>query len=317
MLRRFPLRRARLGLSAQAFSQEVIARPTLACTPATASSKSSALARSISTFPTLRHTDTQPKSIELDKYRHFDPAPALDSAGRIPSAPYDIAPLACSAPSYPKGHLIIHPYTQARPQETWPAALDAICPFFVELSSRTKSQLAGWGLSFSDGDPRATASKPKTFPDWDPQTPKVARPAKDDPTEAEEFLIYVYQGNGKHAVAGPYSVRTLPTDLTPAIDRALQAAPVPSARYPKKTEEAHLYVCTHGARDCRCGVVGEELKEKMREEVRRHEVRVLGQGSKKVKVFGVSHIGGHKWAANALVYPHGDWYGNLRLTDSP
>ena len=28
-------------------------------------------------------------------------------------------------------------------------------------------------------------------------------------------------------------------------------------------------------------------------------------------------MGGHKFAACALVYPHGDWYGNLRVSDAP
>lgn len=101
------------------------------------------------------------------------------------------------------------------------------------------------------------------------------------------------------------------------LERALARAPIPSAKYPKKAEEGHVYICTHGSRDCRCGVVGEQLKETMREEMRKHEVRVLGEGSKRIHIYGVSHVGGHKWAANALVYPHGDWYGNLRLSDAP
>lgn len=294
-------------------------------------SASHALAPALQQRPQVRHqrrslsstrcafapSSSSARTISIDKYQHFDSKPALDSAGRIPIAPYDAAPLACSAPSYPKGHLIIHPYSQPRPQETWPAAIESVCPLLVEIGNRTKQQLSGWGVAFSDGDPKLTAQKEARFPRWDVTTSKVARPVAGDASEEEEFLIRIYQGNGTHATIGPYSARTLPADLTPTIEKAIQLAPIPSARYPKTTEESHIYVCTHGSRDCRCGVVGTELRDKLREEVRTHEVRTLGEGSKKVKVFGISHVGGHKWAANALLYPAGDWYGNLRVSDSP
>lgn len=31
-----------------------------------------------------------------------------------------------------------------------------------------------------------------------------------------------------------------------------------------------------------------------------------------VHLWECSHIGGHKYAGNIIVYPEGDWYGNLR-----
>lgn len=276
------------------------------------------------------HTTSFSSSVPIDKYKHFDAKPALDASGCIPVLPYDLSPLACSAPIYPKGHLIVHPYTQARPESTWPSSVESVCPLLVELNQRKAGELNGWGVSFSEGDPQATRSKPLRFPAWDPSMPKVVRPNKGDETEVEEFLIYAYEGNGKYAVLGPYSLSSLPPTSSEKflenITSALASAPSPSARYPKKEEESHIYVCSHGSRDCRCGVVGGELKDSLGREARTQELRSIGAGgggsssagwSKKIKVFAVSHIGGHKFAANALVYPHGDWYGNLRLSDTP
>jgi len=67
----------------------------------------------------------------------------------------------------------------------------------------------------------------------------------------------------------------------------------------------HLYVCTHGQRDCRCRDTGGAVYEAL---VRGVESRGL---SDKVKVGGVAHVGGHKFAANVLVFPWGEWLGNV------
>lgn len=291
--------------------------------------------RHLSTTPRLLNDKSATSSPLARKYNTglYDPLPALDPSGRIPSSPYDQSPLALSAPEYPKGHIIVHPYTQPRPQSTWPASIDAVCPIYVELGKRTKKELEGWGLSFSEGDRRATEAYNKQergkemelrFPEWDPLTPKVARPPPGDVSEDEEFLLHLYPGNGRHAVVGPYSLRTLPKDLSTAIDSSIASSPLPSARYSKPgTEEAHIYICTHGSRDCRCGVAGNELLLSLQAAVRNHALTTLQQSSpgspppKRVRIFPISHIGGHKYAANALVYPHGDWYGNLRESDTP
>ncbi|KAI3484822.1 hypothetical protein L1887_51876 [Cichorium endivia] len=102
------------------------------------------------------------------------------------------------------------------------------------------------------------------------------------------------------------------------IDDALAAAQPQTGRA-KPDDETHVYVCTHGARDCRCGVAGTAVLQALKDEVRAHQAAAIKAGKqtpKNVRVYPVSHVGGHAWAANALVYPHGDWYGNLRTTDS-
>ena len=69
----------------------------------------------------------------------------------------------------------------------------------------------------------------------------------------------------------------------------------------KDSKTLHLYVCTHGARDCRCGNTGGAVYEALRIEVAKRGL------TDQVLVGSVGHVGGHKYAANILVYPHGDW----------
>ena len=51
--------------------------------------------------------------------------------------------------------------------------------------------------------------------------------------------------------------------------------------------DVHLYVCTHGARDCRCGDKGGLVVSALRDEVQKRNL-------KQVMVGEVGHVGGHK-----------------------
>lgn len=59
---------------------------------------------------------------------------------------------------------------------------------------------------------------------------------------------------------------------------------------------SHVFVCAHGSRDRRCGVCGPVLIEKLKEEI---ESRGL---KNQVFVNACSHIGGHKYAGNVIIY---------------
>ncbi|KAG0008559.1 hypothetical protein BGZ81_004002, partial [Podila clonocystis] len=75
-------------------------------------------------------------------------------------------------------------------------------------------------------------------------------------------------------------------------------------------EPSAVLVCVHGSRDCRCGDQGGELYTILRDMV------TMTGLSQSIKVYGVSHIGGHKYAPNTIMYPSGDWHGNLSVLDS-
>ncbi|GAV68562.1 Suc_Fer-like domain-containing protein [Cephalotus follicularis] len=81
---------------------------------------------------------------------------------------------------------------------------------------------------------------------------------------------------------------------------------------------SHVFVCAHGSRDKRCGVCGPALMEKLEEEI---ELRGLKD---QVFVSPCSHIGGHKYAGNLIIYGPGSegkvvghWYGYVTPNDVP
>lgn len=241
----------------------------------------------------------------------FDPAPALDSHGRVPTAPYTSDPLCGTAPEY-KTHLFVWPAETSRPPSTWPASIASVSPLMAELLARRSGSLAGYGVTFAQG----TGLLRSPWTPWDPNTLPAMRMPPGHASEDEQFWLYAYRAGLMARYPTPVSARTLPDGQTLAaeFDRLLDEP----AAY--KTDETHIYVCVHGTVDCRCGVVGNDLIAALKAQARKHEADCAAQGtrpSRRVHVIPVSHVGGHKWAANALVYPHGDWYGNLRVSDAP
>eukprot|EP00013_Stygamoeba_regulata_P015045 CAMPEP_0177681822 /NCGR_PEP_ID=MMETSP0447-20121125/30928_1 /TAXON_ID=0 /ORGANISM="Stygamoeba regulata, Strain BSH-02190019" /LENGTH=312 /DNA_ID=CAMNT_0019191279 /DNA_START=161 /DNA_END=1096 /DNA_ORIENTATION=- len=72
-----------------------------------------------------------------------------------------------------------------------------------------------------------------------------------------------------------------------------------------------VLVCTHGARDKRCGRIGPQVKSKLQE-----LLAAKGLTEQDVVVRGSSHLGGHKYAGVMVVYPEGDWYGYVTSRDA-
>ena len=58
-------------------------------------------------------------------------------------------------------------------------------------------------------------------------------------------------------------------------------------------DTVYLYVCTHGAKDCRCGDWGGQVADALRTEVWKRGLEDAGLG-KRVVVSEVGHVGGHK-----------------------
>lgn len=62
---------------------------------------------------------------------------------------------------------------------------------------------------------------------------------------------------------------------------------------PGTSDETHLYVCTHGARDCRCGEHGSRLVQALRAEIDKLNASDHPHAGR-VKIAECSHVGGHQ-----------------------
>ncbi|KAJ7535357.1 hypothetical protein O6H91_12G037500 [Diphasiastrum complanatum] len=84
---------------------------------------------------------------------------------------------------------------------------------------------------------------------------------------------------------------------------------------PEHLTGSHIFVCAHANRDARCGYCGPLLIEKFKEEITKHSL------DNEVFVRACSHVGGHKYAGNIIIYSPqggaiaGHWYGYVTPND--
>ena len=180
-----------------------------------------------------------------------DTTPALDYRHQIPASPYDASPLAGTV-SRSDAHLILHPAQYARPPTTWPSHVESASALLSELASRTKphGSLDGFRVNLSSGDDDALP----TADAWDPRRSAASRWPPNHHQEDEQYWMYAYAMPGRLVKwPEPVSLRTLPSGAE--LRASLQAL----WRKAEDQHETHIYVCTHGMRDCRCGVAGPAL----------------------------------------------------------
>jgi len=60
------------------------------------------------------------------------------------------------------------------------------------------------------------------------------------------------------------------------------------------SEDMHIYVCTHGARDCRCGDRGVQVYKALLEATKAEQMANPTGPANRIKIGEVGHVGGHK-----------------------
>ncbi|KAF7303840.1 Altered inheritance of mitochondria protein 32 [Mycena indigotica] len=113
---------------------------------------------------------------------------------------------------------------------------------------------------------------------------------------------------------GVLHLPTLTSENVSDIAEQLQRHATVPGKYPQDGK-LHIYVCTHAARDCRCGDTGGVVFRALCEELDARKRVDPGGTANRVVLGEVAHVGGHQFAANVLVFPHGEWFGRLTPND--
>ena len=96
------------------------------------------------------------------------------------------------------------------------------------------------------------------------------------------------------ALGGRLQLKNLVLEDVDSVDAVLRehAQGLPQSR-PHEDTEIHLYVCTHGQRDCRCGDMGGKVVSALKK-----EVKDRGASADRVRIREVGHVGGHQCVLN-------------------
>jgi len=99
---------------------------------------------------------------------------------------------------------------------------------------------------------------------------------------------------------------------------ANKAFPTDATLVKEPLDGAQIFICCHTNKDTRCGVCGPRIYKEFAEQI--PQTRFKDQP---VSIRRVTHIGGHKFAGNVIIYQYsagnqkvfGDWYGYVDLKD--
>lgn len=121
-------------------------------------------------------------------------------------------------------------------------------------------------------------------PDWEVH-PEYAGLGGDG--EAEAYNLTAFSWRGGHIEIPNVSHQALDS-VADLLERHAQGNAHSSALPVAEKDKLHLFVCTHGQRDCRCGDTGGGVANALREEVQKRGL------TKDIVVGEVAHVGGHK-----------------------
>jgi hypothetical protein len=124
----------------------------------------------------------------------------------------------------------------------------------------------------------------------------------------EQYAITTFTKGKSSSQPEVRHIASWPTDSNEASHNATLLTH--EASHKNASESKYILVCTHGSRDCRCGDTGGAVVRALREARARRQAESVGEAQTQwsnIKIMEVSHVGGHKYAANVLVYPNGDW----------
>lgn len=189
------------------------------------------------------------------------------------------------------------------PPASWPSHAELMCPLFGSVQFALKSHKIGMNVVY-DGHGNATDLRGVT-----------SLPAE---------LVFP---DGRVYKWTQFSEATLDEASFLDATRYVASLPGPGIAGLGVRATQRIMVCTHGARDCRCSERGTPLVHSLRTAIASNSNSNATADSKSdtaadaaeladLEIVEIAHVGGHKWAANALLYPSLDMFSNLSADDA-
>ncbi|OXG18590.1 hypothetical protein C366_02695 [Cryptococcus neoformans Tu401-1] len=234
-------------------------------------------------------------STSLPRPRAPIPIPNAPSAPPLPLP--DAYPLELPRAISPTRALLL--LSTPSPPTDWPSHLEMHSPLLAATSAKLKARGIGVNVVYDPAAPYGS----------------LGFQGKKEGEEEEKFMGRLFWPNGRKIEWDIFNLETLNSD---GLEKAINYTPVlshssglPELLPASETPQKEILVCTHGSRDCRCADRGGPLVLALRKEVSRRGLQ------SQVKIGEVAHVGGHKYAANAILLPTMDMLSNLSTEHAP
>ncbi|KAG0199565.1 hypothetical protein BGX28_007218 [Mortierella sp. GBA30] len=232
------------------------------------------------------------------------------SSSTATTASEDDEPIQGTTPAYAR-HLLI---CSGTPAKEWAKKPELSDPYHNLLMSEVRGQEVK--VNWVEDPSLETQTEQETLPSKGPRHDLILFP------DNIKFLGIRYEAFrdlarylAQHPVGTLRStIEKMIADKSSCSSNSIKTELVPGSGEPITIElvrePSAVLVCVHGSRDCRCGDQGGDLYKILND-----MVQATGL-TNSVKIYGVSHIGGHKFAPNTIMYPSGDWHGRISVLDS-
>ncbi|EGC34571.1 hypothetical protein DICPUDRAFT_55714 [Dictyostelium purpureum] len=168
------------------------------------------------------------------------------------------------------------------PSEEWPSKLYTATPYLEQFAAVFKN----------NGE--------------NPKSPFVINGTDIAPTQKDTLDIIIFPEMVKLVNITPEQMEQV---LKYFLDHDTIDSDFPSSVQLESIKGKYIFVCTHKQKDERCGYCGPILVDQLKEEIKNKGLE------NDIQVFGTSHVGGHKYAGNLLIFPPGNWYGYVTPQD--
>ena len=263
-------------------------------------------------FRTLTSTARQTKS----RYEIIPKCPPSTCAcAPMPKLNIDrTRPIANTVPPYTE-HIVI-----PTGQHDWPSRIEDSdrTTDWGQLTSYLKREFGPKGSAYDPENP-VLISTSSFSPDPDISSTSKRHLPPSNPETSSLLLFPSFQHHQSLSLS-PSSLRNLPTTIRSSLSEAPQPIISPNI---SSIRTPTILICSHNSRDTRCGTLGPILQAEFVTQLSRLGITAntglfRAEGPDVVNVGCISHVGGHAWAGNVIIYlpvadntAAGIWYGRV------
>lgn len=145
-----------------------------------------------------------------------------------------------------------------------------------------------------------------------PSFKHVTIPAPEDSKEYASYLDSLVQD---YVIRSSEDIGSTPEEHSINLEQLAEWQAISKDLNAQLVNEVVVLICGHGGRDSRCGALGLPLQQEFEDKLKHASIEILPKGrsvdrtapARAGHVGLISHIGGHKWAGNVIIYIPATW----------